>query len=432
MVDDSPSDSSGDVAAERDKVADRQDRQAQKRAAAAVSDADLAAVRDDVQRASHLQRRDDAASMRSMSARDRDAAEADRLEGLRERVAGTDPGGGKAKARGVVAGERYLVAKTRDTERDADDIRAAEQDETYDEFAAADVSRLAEDRSLDRERRADSAMDRHAALADRFAADTESRRLTLLSEQLQASEARYRLLAENASDVVWQLDAQGLMRWVSPSVTWVLGWDVEQLLGTDPVELVHPDDHQVFDPRRTSAYEGETVAAFEVRIRKPDGQYRWISAQSRATTDTGGAVTGLIVGVRDVHERVLARQRLVETARELAVGREVFRLAVEGAPQGLAVLGLELEFVRANPALSAMLGRSEAWLLTHALRDVVNHDDRDDCAKIEELLSPAGPSRIVQEQRWLRADGLRVPPLAGHLIMRPFDLAGGCWFDCTA
>lgn len=68
--------------------------------------------------------------------------------------------------------------------------------------------------------------------------------LTAEQASLADSEQRYRLLAENATDVVWQLDADDLLVWISPSVESVLGWRREQLLGTSMLSLVHADDQE--------------------------------------------------------------------------------------------------------------------------------------------------------------------------------------------
>ena len=62
------------------------------------------------------------------------------------------------------------------------------------------------------------------------------------AREIAESREHFRLLAENASEMVFQTGADHLLSWVSPSVTRVLGWQPEQLLGHGLPEFIHPDD----------------------------------------------------------------------------------------------------------------------------------------------------------------------------------------------
>lgn len=61
-------------------------------------------------------------------------------------------------------------------------------------------------------------------------------------EALKESEARFHALVQNALDVVMVTDAQGIIRYVSPSIERVLGYRSEEMVGTSTAEYVHPDD----------------------------------------------------------------------------------------------------------------------------------------------------------------------------------------------
>lgn len=217
--------------------------------------------------------------------------------------------------------------------------------------------------------------------------------------QLGEVERRYRLLAENASDVVWERRADGAIVWASPSVEAVLGWKPAELIGTFPADVVHPDDL----PRVNASMAGivtnaAPLHALEGRFRTVDGRYLWMSVQARPVHGPDGSVTGTLAGLRDINDQVLARMRIAES-------EQLLRVSMDGAPQGMAVVGLELRFLRVNAALVQLLNRDAEWLLDNTVSDVVHVDDQEaDRAGRERLL--AGESdREVAERRWVKADG---------------------------
>ena len=106
--------------------------------------------------------------------------------------------------------------------------------------------------------------------------------------RLQESEHRYRRLAENAADVVYEWELDGTLTWVSPSVTHALGWTPEQVIGHNVREYIHPDDEE---RSRDPAMFGH--AHFEARVLGAAGDWRWMRIARRVVRDTEGRATGL-------------------------------------------------------------------------------------------------------------------------------------------
>ena len=139
---------------------------------------------------------------------------------------------------------------------------------------------------------------------------------------LREREDRYRLLAENASDLVYFADAAGRALWVAPTVEVSLGWTADQLVGTVVTELVHPDDWDVVAAINEIAASGDEVLALRhgtthpvlARVRQRDGEYRWMSVSATRVHERGHANASVVVGMRDVQELV-ATQALVELGR---------------------------------------------------------------------------------------------------------------------
>ena len=135
------------------------------------------------------------------------------------------------------------------------------------------------------------------------------------SEQVRADKMladtsrQYRLLAENASDLVVMTSPDSVITWVSPSLTRSLGWAVEDLMGSRLLDLVHPDDAAAAAGSREAVHLGATPAGgFLTRFRSKSGQYRWMSGVTTPVKDESGVVLGADSGLRDVEDLVRARE----------------------------------------------------------------------------------------------------------------------------
>ena len=125
-------------------------------------------------------------------------------------------------------------------------------------------------------------------------------------------EARFRVLAENSADVLFQTDVVGRCVWVSPSVIDVLGWAPEQVLGQTLFPLLHPADREVANEQRRSALalEGGGHDRVELRYATADGGWRWMSALSRPMRDRHGHMDGGLTALRDIQSEVERREEL--------------------------------------------------------------------------------------------------------------------------
>ncbi|MCK9343292.1 MAG: PAS domain S-box protein [Massilibacteroides sp.] len=136
-------------------------------------------------------------------------------------------------------------------------------------------------------------------------------------EALLESEERFRLLTENASDVVIILDAEGNISYVSPSVRQVGGYAPEELIGRSILELVHPEDRPlVMNALQHAAVRPKERITLEVRVRHTSGA--WLYMDVIGVNLLGeAAVRGIVVNARDVTERKRAEEALVRRTEDL-------------------------------------------------------------------------------------------------------------------
>ncbi|HEX7004765.1 MAG TPA: EAL domain-containing protein [Trueperaceae bacterium] len=113
-----------------------------------------------------------------------------------------------------------------------------------------------------------------APTVNRALREAEERRARRAAEEaLRESEARFRLIAENARDLIAMTNMAGRYVYVSPSHATVLGYSEQALLATGPLELIHPEDRERFRQWRAMDH-------YELRMRDAGGEWRWVEGST--------------------------------------------------------------------------------------------------------------------------------------------------------
>ena len=136
-------------------------------------------------------------------------------------------------------------------------------------------------------------------------------------EALERVQDRYRLLAENSSDVVMLREPgpDGAALYVSPSAFRVLGYTPDEVVGTCPSGLVHPDDRAAVAARLEALGLGSGTVLHTHRIRRADGSLVWVEGAFQIAEWAGEPT--LVMALRDVTERQQRSEDLA-AAKELA------------------------------------------------------------------------------------------------------------------
>jgi two-component system sensor histidine kinase/response regulator len=125
------------------------------------------------------------------------------------------------------------------------------------------------------------------------------------AQQLYASEARYRGLAENSADWVWAINANGQHTYTNERGKQLLGLERDDLLGGDALSFIHPDDRALFV---STFKEGSRFRrgwhGVMIRWRAQDGSYRALESNASPVFDSAGELVGFQGVDRDVTERM--------------------------------------------------------------------------------------------------------------------------------
>jgi PAS domain S-box-containing protein len=150
------------------------------------------------------------------------------------------------------------------------------------------------------------------SIADLVSLSFEKAERKRVEDDLRRSEEYYRSLIENALDVVTILDAQGIIRYQSPSAERVLGYKPEEVIGKRGRTFFHPDDVEYADTVLKQFLQNPNKPVYaEFRVLHKNGSYRTMQFIGKNLLDNS-AVAGIVVNYRDVTETRIAEKLLEE------------------------------------------------------------------------------------------------------------------------
>ena len=217
-------------------------------------------------------------------------------------------------------------------------------------------------------------------------------------QALARSEAHFRALTENASDMVTVVDRDGLVIYESPSVVRHQGRPQEQVIGRPVFERVHPDDlADVSAAFRRLAQDSGRVASLRFRFRHRDDTWRVLETTGRNLLDDP-AVHGIVLNTRDVTDHARA-------AEALKASETKFRALTENSMDVIAILDANGRLRYASPS-ARILGYEPGALLRKIIFDYVHPED---AARVREAFERGSASRdtaALREQfRFRHVDG---------------------------
>ncbi|MGH7437726.1 MAG: ATP-binding protein, partial [Polyangiaceae bacterium] len=176
--------------------------------------------------------------------------------------------------------------------------------------------------------------------------------------QVRESEARFRNLAERASDLISRTDPGGRCIYISPSCRDLLGYEPEEIVGKLAlIDLAHPDDVREQQQVLARFVQGKTSGSpLMRRLRRKDGTYVWLEIITHIERDAEGKIVEVQSWARDVTSRVLAEQALARAEAEQKKMEQRLALAERMAIVGRLASGVGHEV---NNPLAYILGSLE-------------------------------------------------------------------------
>ena len=230
--------------------------------------------------------------------------------------------------------------------------------------------------------------------------------------KLRESESRFRIVADAAPVLIWMAGIDKLCTFFNKPWLEFTGRSIEQELGNGWAEGVHPDDFQRCFKGYTEAFDARESFAMQYRLRRNDGEYRWVSDQGVARYDEQGKFAGYIGTAVDVTE-------LINKDAALRESEERMRLATGAVNLGIWELDLRTDEIWATNRRRPLLGRPDSGKVT--FEDFISRVHPDDRDRIRQMMDQA-----IEERKDYECEYRLVLP---DDIVRWMAIRGSAHFD---
>jgi PAS domain S-box-containing protein len=230
---------------------------------------------------------------------------------------------------------------------------------------------------------------------------------------LRESEERFRLVANTAPVMIWMSGVDMFCTYLNQAWLDFTGRSLEAELGNGWTEGLYPGDLERLSDIETKAVERREPYQMEYRVRRNDGQYRWLLQSGVPRFNPDGSFAGYIGSAIDVTERKLAEEN-----------RERFRSVFESSAVGMALVADDGHWIQVNKALCEILGYSEQELLATDFQSLTHPDDLEaDLYYAQKVF--AGQTRFYHIEKryihkqghvvWVTLTGSAVPDASGKV-----------------
>jgi two-component system, cell cycle sensor histidine kinase and response regulator CckA len=244
-----------------------------------------------------------------------------------------------------------------------------------------------------------------------------------MRNRLAEREELFRLISENAADMIAVVDMDGRRIFNSDAYQKILGYSAEELKNSSSMDQIHPDDRERVKAAAGEARRSGVGKNLEYRIRHKNGTWLVLESTSSVIGDASGVPEKLVIVNRDI----TARKQASEALRLSEVS---FRSVIENAPYGIYRAQASGKLLLVNPALQKMLGyESQAELLQLNLTTDV-YVDPFEHERVNDLFTKQKDFTDVQVD-WKRKDGTPIKArCTGWFVNSAID--GAAYFEVFA
>ncbi|MGE0824059.1 MAG: PAS domain S-box protein [Candidatus Binatia bacterium] len=218
---------------------------------------------------------------------------------------------------------------------------------------------------------------------------------------IRESEEKYRELVENIAELIYIVDVNGIVTYISPVIKAMGGYDPQEIIGQPFTNFIHPDDLPGLLESFQRTITGDLHAS-EFRVCTQSGDFLWVRSASRPMCRDG-----TIVGLRGVLTDITENKRVEAALRE---SEERYRNLFENANDAIATFTIDSVFTSCNRGAERMLGWRREEIVGQHVSKVLTPVA---FALVEErtrrFLAGDKPASSTFEVEFIHKDGRTVP-----------------------
>ncbi len=221
-----------------------------------------------------------------------------------------------------------------------------------------------------------------------------------VEKALMESEERFRILAENSTDMISRHTPEGIFLYVSPSCHTLLGYNPDEMIGTSTYDYVHPEDIHKVSLSHITILETPVIYTVTYRFLRRNGEYIWFETTSHSIFDEKtGIISEIQTSSRDITARKKTEEELVESKKMLQLVLDTIPARVFWKDRNSIFMGCNRLFAldagRSSP--DGIIGKSDFEL---PWKDRAEHYRSDDLMVME-----TGKPKLDYEESQTKPDG---------------------------